>query len=173
LRRDGVEPGSGDHASGFGADRPEHDPDRYPRHSPSRSFDPPGRRRKARLPRPHSRNARRHPSLPPNPPERPGVAILRHGPFRLGPRPDDDNPSSAARAATEPSPAFQSRGSSHIVVSVAAATVEADQQVQPSLPRLSADALMVPALKSRARFMWSLPRPRRRLPSRSPHWPSL
>jgi len=43
-------------------------------------------------------------------------------------------------------------GSSHIVVSVAAATVESDQQVQPSLPRLIADTLTVPALKSRARI---------------------
>src|SRR5262249_5210004 len=67
----------------------------------------------------------------------------------------------------------QSRRSSHIVVSVAAATVEPNQKVQPSLPRLSADTLMVPALKSRARFTWSLPRPRRRFPARAPHWQSL
>src|SRR5262245_20241864 len=67
----------------------------------------------------------------------------------------------------------QSLGSSHIVVSVAAGTVEADQEVQPSLPRLSADTLMIPTLKSRARFTWSLPRPRRRLSARAPHWQSM
>jgi hypothetical protein len=45
------------------------------------------------------------------------------------------------------------------VVSVAAATVDTDRQHQPSLPRLGTDALIVPALKSRAKLTWSLPRP--------------
>src|SRR5499426_4679313 len=40
-------------------------------------------------------------------------------------------------------------GNGHIVISVAAATVETDRQAQPSLPRLRTDALTVPALKSR------------------------
>src|SRR5262245_20971432 len=57
-----------------------------------------------------------------------------------------------AAATVDPSPAFQSRGSGRIVVLVAAATVDPDLQYQPSLPRLGADALMVPALKSRARI---------------------
>ena len=61
-----------------------------------------------------------------------------------------------AAATVDPSPAFQSRGSGRIVVPVAAATVETDRQTQPSLPRLGADALVVPALKSRARLTWSL-----------------
>src|SRR5215510_2021493 len=47
-------------------------------------------------------------------------------------------------------------GSGHIVVPVAAATVETDRQTQPSLPRLKADAIIVPAIKSRARVTWSL-----------------
>jgi len=45
------------------------------------------------------------------------------------------------------------------VVLVAAATVDTDLQNQPSLPRLVTDALMVPALKSRAKITRSLPRP--------------
>jgi len=49
-------------------------------------------------------------------------------------------------------------GNGHIVISVAAATVETDRQAQPSLPRLRTDALTVPALKSRAKLTWSLPR---------------
>src|SRR5882672_3752859 len=57
-----------------------------------------------------------------------------------------------AAATVDPSPAFQSRGSDRIVVLVAAATVDTDRQNQPSLPRLGTDALMVPALKSRARI---------------------
>jgi len=59
----------------------------------------------------------------------------------------------------DPSPAFQSRGSRRTVVLVAAATVDTDLQSQPSLPRLGTDALMVPALKSRAKITRSLPRP--------------
>src|SRR5262247_4000431 len=54
-------------------------------------------------------------------------------------------------------------GNGHIVISVAAATVETDRQAQPSLPRLRTDALTVPALKSRAKLTWSLPRPGGRL----------
>jgi len=65
-------------------------------------------------------------------------------------------------ATVDPSPAFQSRGSGCIVVSVAAATVDIDRQNQPSLPRLGTDALIVPALKSRAKLTWSLPRPGKR-----------
>src|SRR6266508_5604783 len=42
-----------------------------------------------------------------------------------------------AAATVDPSPAFQSRGSSRIVVLVAAATVDTDLQNQPSLPRLT------------------------------------
>src|SRR5215475_490215 len=38
-------------------------------------------------------------------------------------------------ATVDPSPAFQSRGSGCIVVSVAAATVDIDRQNQPSPPR--------------------------------------
>src|SRR5215813_1670165 len=57
-----------------------------------------------------------------------------------------------AAATVELSPAFQSRESSRIVVLVAAATVDTDLQNQPSLPRLEADALKVPALKSQARI---------------------
>ena len=64
-----------------------------------------------------------------------------------------------AAATVELSPAFQSRESSHIVVLVAAATVDTELQNQPSLPRLGTDALMVPALKSRAKLIRSLPRP--------------
>ncbi|HEU0174517.1 MAG TPA: tetratricopeptide repeat protein, partial [Blastocatellia bacterium] len=45
------------------------------------------------------------------------------------------------------------------MVSVAAATVDTDRQNQSSLPRLGTDALIVPALKSRAKLTWSLPRP--------------
>jgi len=65
-------------------------------------------------------------------------------------------------ATVDPSPAFQSRGSGCIVVSVAAATVDIDRQNQPSPPRLATDALIVPALKSRAKLTWSLPRPGKR-----------
>jgi len=64
-----------------------------------------------------------------------------------------------AAATVDPSPAFQSRGSGHIVVLVAAATVDTELQNQPSLPRLRTDALIVPALKSRAKLTRSLPRP--------------
>src|SRR5215510_11117721 len=64
-----------------------------------------------------------------------------------------------AAATVELSPAFQSRESSRIAVLVAAATVDTDLQNQPSLPRLATDALMVPALKSRAKLTRSLPRP--------------
>src|SRR5262245_37030543 len=67
-----------------------------------------------------------------------------------------------AAATVELSPAFQSRESSHIVVLVAAATVDTELQNQPSLPRLGTDALMVPALKSRAKLTRSLPRPGKR-----------
>src|SRR5882672_537193 len=67
-----------------------------------------------------------------------------------------------AAATVDPSPAFQSRGSDRIVVLVAAATVDTDRQNQPSLPRLGTDALMVPALKSRAKLIRSLPRPGKR-----------
>jgi hypothetical protein len=62
-------------------------------------------------------------------------------------------------ATVDPSPAFQSRVGGRTVVSVAAATVDIDRQHQPSLPRLGTDALIVPALKSRAKLTWSLPRP--------------
>jgi hypothetical protein len=48
------------------------------------------------------------------------------------------------------------------VVLVAAATVDPDLRSQPSLPRLEADALTVPALKSRAKLTRSLPRPGKR-----------
>src|SRR5262249_30316428 len=57
-----------------------------------------------------------------------------------------------AAATVELSPAFQSRGSSRIVVLVAAATVDTELQNQRSLPRLGTDALTVPALKSRAKL---------------------
>jgi len=46
-----------------------------------------------------------------------------------------------------------------VVVLVAAATVDNEWQNQPSLPRLEMDALIVPALKSRAKITRSLPRP--------------
>ena len=62
-------------------------------------------------------------------------------------------------ATVDPSPAFQSRVGCRTVVSVAAATVDIDRQHQPSLPRLGTDALIVQALKSRAKLTWSLPRP--------------
>src|SRR5215510_14546616 len=64
-----------------------------------------------------------------------------------------------AAATVDLSPAFQSWGSGRTVVLVAAATVDTDLQNQPSLPRLVTDALMVPALKSRAKITRSLPRP--------------
>src|SRR5262245_14429804 len=63
-----------------------------------------------------------------------------------------------AAATVDLSPAFQSWGSGRTVVLVAAATVDTDLQNQPSLPRLVTDALMVPALKSRAKITRSLPR---------------
>src|SRR5215475_10288514 len=62
-------------------------------------------------------------------------------------------------ATVDPSPAFQSRVGGRTVVSVASATVDIDRQHQTSLPRLGTDALIVPALKSRAKLTWSLPRP--------------
>src|SRR5262245_39366609 len=54
---------------------------------------------------------------------------------------------------------FQSRARGRIVVLVAAATVDNERQNQPSLPRLEMDALIVPALKSRAKLTRTLPRP--------------
>src|SRR5262249_55632045 len=56
------------------------------------------------------------------------------------------------------SPAFQSRARGRTVL-VAAATVDNERQNQPSLPRLEMDAIIVPALKSRAKLTRSLPRP--------------
>src|SRR5262249_25243327 len=61
-------------------------------------------------------------------------------------------------ATVDPSPAFQSRASGRTVL-VAAATVDNERQNQPSLPRLEMDAIIVPALKSRAKLTRSLPRP--------------
>src|SRR6266540_6341886 len=76
------------------------------------------------------------------------LTMVRRRRFLWSLRNKYDNTSSAAPAAIEPSPAFQSRGSGHIFVPVAAAMVEIDRQTQPSLPRLRADALIVPALKT-------------------------
>ena len=67
-----------------------------------------------------------------------------------------DNAFSAARAAIELSPAFQSRESGYIVVSVA----ERQLKLTGKLNRRSATevgcAHIIPALKSRARLTWSL-----------------
>src|SRR5262249_49316774 len=62
----------------------------------------------------------------------------------------------AALAAIEPSPAFQSRGSDYVAISVA----ERQLSLIDELNRRSATevgcAIIVPALKSRARLTWSL-----------------
>jgi hypothetical protein len=71
------------------------------------------------------------------PPSRSDVLNLAVGLWSL--RNKSNNTSSAAAAAIELSPAFQSRESSRIVVLVAAATVDTELQNQPSLRRLRTD----------------------------------
>jgi hypothetical protein len=73
-----------------------------------------------------------------------------------------------AAATVDPSPAFQSRGSSRIVVLVAAATVDTDLQNQPSLPRLADGCADVPGFENmslpkhlhKARMLYPSPRTR-------------
>ena len=59
-------------------------------------------------------------------------------------------------AAFDSSPAFQSRESGYVVVSVAAATVDTGAGINRRSATGNGYALVDPALKSRAKLTWSL-----------------
>jgi len=65
-------------------------------------------------------------------------------------------PFSAARAAIELSPAFQSRGSGHTVARVAERRLRLIDKLNRRSATVFGFAFLVPAFKSRAKLTWSL-----------------